>query len=245
MAVQSSIEWTGSTWNPVTGCTKISAGCKNCYAERMAKRLQTMGQSHYAKGFTVACHAQALDLPLRWKAPRMIFVNSMSDLFHDAIPLDFLQEIFRVMRQANQHVFQVLTKRAERLAELAPILNWPENTWMGVTVERSDYKWRIDLLRTSGAPLKFISVEPLLDDLGELDLTEVDWVIAGGESGPRARPMRVEWVRAIRDQCLQRHVAFFFKQWGGFHRKKAGRILDGRIWDQMPEPIMRWPIGIG
>jgi protein gp37 len=244
MAVQSSIEWTGSTWNPVTGCTRISAGCQNCYAERMARRLQAMGQIHYAKGFAVACHAQALDLPLRWKTPRMIFVNSMSDLFHDAIPLAFLQKVFRVMRQADQHIFQVLTKRAERLAELAPILDWPENTWAGVTVERSDYKWRIDFLRTSGAPVKFISAEPLLDSLGELDLREIDWVIAGGESGPRARPVRVEWVRAIRDQCLQQRVPFFFKQWGGFRKKKAGRTLDGRIWDQMPEPVARGIAGI-
>ncbi len=234
MAIQSSIEWTGSTWNPVTGCTKLSAGCQNCYAERMAKRLQAMGQSNYAQGFTVVCHEQVLDLPLRWKRPRLVFVNSMSDLFHDAVPLDFIQEVFKVMRRANHHVFQVLTKRAERLARLSPVLDWPENVWAGVTVERSDYKHRIDFLRMTDAAVKFVSAEPLLDDLGELDLTGIGWIIAGGESGPGARPMQAEWVRAIRDQCLHCDVPFFFKQWGGVHKKKAGRALDGRTWEQMP-----------
>jgi protein gp37 len=234
MAVQSSIEWTGSTWNPVTGCTKVSAGCLNCYAERMAKRLQAMGQPNYAHGFTVACHDQVLDLPLRWKKPRLIFVNSMSDLFHDAVPAEFIRQVFAVMTQANHHAFQILTKRPQRLAKLSPDLNWPYNVWMGVTVERSDYKGRIDSLRSTGAAAKFISAEPLLDDLGELDLTDIDWIIVGGESGPGARPMQSQWVRAIRDQCLLRNVSFFFKQWGGFHKKKAGRILDGRTWDQIP-----------
>jgi len=236
MAIESSIEWTGSTWNPVTGCTKLSAGCQNCYAERMAKRLQAMGQSNYAKGFAVACHEQVLDLPLRWKRPRLVFVNSMSDLFHDAVPVDFIQEVFKVMRQARHHIFQVLTKRAERLAQLSPVLGWPGNVWMGVTVEQSDYKSRIDYLCLTDAAVKFLSIEPLLDDLGELDLFGIDWVIVGGESGPGARPMQAEWVRAIRDQCLHRQVPFFFKQWGGLHKKKAGRTLDGRAWDQMPLP---------
>lgn len=245
MAIQSSIEWTGSTWNPVTGCTKLSAGCQNCYAERMAKRLQAMGQSNYARGFTVVCHEQVLDLPLRWKQPRIIFVNSMSDLFHDAVPLDFIQKVFKVMERANHHVFQVLTKRAERLAQLSSVLNWPENVWMGVTVEQSDYKSRIDYLRLTDAAVKFLSIEPLLDDLGELDLFGIDWVIVGGESGPGARPMQAHWVRAIRDQCLHRQVPFFFKQWGGFHKKKAGRTLDGRTWDQMPLPVVGSPTAIG
>jgi len=238
MAIESSIEWTGSTWNPVTGCTKISAGCQNCYAERMAKRLQAMGQANYAKGFAVTCHERVLDLPLRWKRPRVIFVNSMSDIFHDVVPPDFIQRVFQVMRQANHHIFQILTKRAERLAQLSPVLDWPENVCMGVTVERSDCKRRIDCLRTTGAAVKFLSIEPLLDDLGDLDLTGIDWVIVGGESGPGARPMQAEWVRPIRDQCLQREVPFFFKQWGGFQKKKAGRNLDGRTWDQIPLPTV-------
>ena len=244
MAIQSSIEWTGSTWNPVTGCTKLSAGCQNCYAARMAKRLQAMGQSNYAKGFTVTCHEHVLELPLQWKRPRLVFVNSMSDLFHDAVSFDFIQKVFKVMRQANHHVFQVLIKRAERLADLSSALDWPENVWMGVTVERSDYKRRIDYLRMTGATVKFLSLEPLLDDLGELDLAGIDWVIVGGESGPGARPMQAEWVRAIRDQCLQRNVPFFFKQWGGFHKKKAGRTVDGRTWNQMPVPSSCPPVAV-
>lgn len=237
MGIQSSIEWTGSTWNPVTGCTKLSAGCQNCYAERMAKRLQAMGQSNYANGFTVACHEHVLGLPLQWRKPRLVFVNSMSDLFHEAVPVDFIQKVFQVMSQASQHVFQILTKRAERLAQLSPILQWPENVWMGVTVERSDFKPRIDWLRTTEAAVKFLSLEPLLDDLGELDLFGIDWVIVGGESGPSARPVQAEWVRPIRDQCVRRHLPFFFKQWGGVHKKKAGRVLDGRTWDQMPSHL--------
>jgi len=244
MAIKSLIEWTGSTWNPVTGCTKISAGCLNCYAERMAERLQAMGQANYTNGFIVRCHPHSLDLPLQWKRPRIIFVNSMSDLFHDAVPVDFIQKVFKIMTQADQHVFQVLTKRAERLAELSPVLDWPVNVWMGVTVERFEYLSRIDSLRMTKAAVKFLSLEPLLDDLGELDLTGIDWVIVGGEAGPGARPMEADWVRAIRDQCLQRRVPFFFKQWGGFHKKKAGRILDGQTWDQMPLPPADLPVAI-
>ncbi len=235
MALGSGIEWTQSTWNPVTGCTKVSEGCRNCYAERMAKRLQAMGQPNYRNGFDLTCHPGALDLPLRWKKPQVVFVNSMSDLFHEDVPLDFIQRVFATMRQAGQHTFQVLTKRASRLAELSHLLDWTENIWMGVTVENAACKGRIDQLRSTSALVKFLSMEPLLDDMGGIDLARVDWVIAGGESGPGARPMHADWVRGIRDQCLAQHVPFFFKQWGGFNKKKAGRILDGRTWDQMPE----------
>jgi protein gp37 len=234
MAFQSAIEWTQSTWNPVTGCTKVSPGCRNCYAERMAKRLQAMGQCSYRRGFELTCHPELLELPLRWKRPQMVFVNSMSDLFHVDVPVDFIQRVFATMTRARHHVFQILTKRADRLAELSPLLDWAENIWMGATVESSPYKDRISALRASGAFLKFLSLEPLLDDLGELDLTGIDWVIVGGESGPGARPMSAQWVRNIRSQCAGRDLPFFFKQWGGINKKKAGRILDGRTWDQVP-----------
>ena len=240
MASKSAIEWTESAWNPITGCTKISTGCKNCYAERMARRLHAMGQKNYRNGFKLTCHPESLDLPLRWKRPQIIFVNSMSDLFHEDVPLEFIQDVFTTMRQADHHLFQVLTKRAERLTDLSPVLDWPENVWMGVTVESYDYRNRIDSLRAIGAGIKFLSLEPLLDDLGELDLFGIDWVIVGGESGPGARHMSVDWVRGIRDQCLEQQVPFFFKQWGGVHKKKAGRILDGRTWDQMP--VVRQPL---
>ncbi len=235
MALKSGIEWTQSTWNPVTGCTKISEGCRNCYAERMARRLQAMGQPNYRNGFKLACHPEVLTLPLRWKKPQIVFVNSMSDLFHEEVPLDFIHHVFATMRQARQHTFQVLTKRALRLAELSRRLEWKENIWMGVTVESSACKDRIGALRSTDAPVKFLSMEPLLDDVGDLDLTGIDWVIVGGESGPGARPMQPEWVKGIRDQCLTQEVPFFFKQWGGFNKKKAGRVLDGRTWDEMPQ----------
>jgi len=233
----SKIEWTESTWNPVTGCTKISPGCLNCYAERMALRLKAMGQHNYRNGFKVTCHKDSLELPLRWKKPQMIFVNSMSDLFHEDVPVDFIKDIFSTMQCAKQHQYQVLTKRAERLAELSPELPWQKNIWMGVTVESSDYRYRIDYLRYTSAHIKFLSLEPLLDDIGELDLNEIDWVIVGGESGPGARPMKAEWVRNIRKQCLAQKVPFFFKQWGGVNKKKAGRVLDGKTWDKMPAGI--------
>ena len=193
-----------------------------------------MGQKNYRNGFKLTCHSESLDLPLRWKKPQIIFVNSMSDLFHEDVPLDFIQSVFTAMRQAKQHIFQVLTKRAERPVELSPVLDWPENVWMGVTVESRNYQDRIDCLRKTGAGIKFLSLEPLLDDIGELDLFGIDWVIVGGESGPGARPMAIGWVRSVRDQCLDQQVLFFFKQWGGVNKKKAGRILDGRTWDQMP-----------
>jgi protein gp37 len=231
---KSKIEWTESTWNPVTGCTKISSGCLNCYAERMALRLRAMGQPNYRNGFKVTCHPHTLDIPSKWKKPQMIFVNSMSDLFHQDVPDDFILDIFSTMRQAQQHQYQILTKRAERLLELSPSLPWQKNIWMGVTVESAEYKYRIDYLRYTGAFIKFLSLEPLLGDVGELNLDEIVWVIAGGESGPGARPMKIEWVRNIREQCSDQNVPFFFKQWGGINKKKAGRLLDGVTWDEMP-----------
>jgi len=234
MAHSSKIEWTGSTWNPVTGCTKISSGCLNCYAERIARRLKAMGQKNYRNGFKVTCHRHTLEMPLRWKKPQMVFVNSMSDLFHKEVPDDFVLDIFSTMRQAQQHQYQILTKRVERLAELSPELSWQENIWMGATVEAADYKYRIDYLRYTGAKIKFLSLEPLLGNLGELNLDEIDWVIVGGESGPGARPIEIDWVRNIREQCLARNVPFFFKQWGGVNKKKAGRLLDAKTWDEMP-----------
>ena len=234
MAANSSIEWTESTWNPVTGCTKISSGCKHCYAERMALRLQAMKQPNYSEGFKLTIHRQALELPLKWKKPQTIFVNSMSDLFHDDVPLPFIREAFDVMRQASWHRFQILTKRSERLATLSVELQWPENVWMGVSVENAHYAFRIQHLRSTAASLKFLSLEPLLGPLTDLDLSGIDWVIVGGESGPMARPMDRRWVTDIRDQCQQAAVPFFFKQWGGVRKKKAGRLLDGRTWDEAP-----------
>jgi protein gp37 len=234
MAEKSAIEWTESTWNPVTGCSEISTGCKNCYAKRMALRLQAMGQPNYRNGFRVTCHPKMLDLPLCWKKPQMIFVNSMSDLFHELVTQEFISEIFDTMNKASRHQFQILTKRAERLAELAPSLKWTENIWIGVTVESADYKERINYLRYTSAYIKFLSLEPLLEDLGRLDLNSIDWVIAGGESGPGARPIKIDWVRNIREQCIEQNVPFFFKQWGGINKKKTGKVLDGKIWNQMP-----------
>lgn len=236
LSAASAIEWTEATWNPVTGCTKISPGCWHCYAERMARRLQAMGQPNYVNGFEVTTHEHMLEAPLCWRRPRVVFVNSMSDLFHERVPLGFIERVSRVMAQAAQHTFQVLTKRSERLAELAPALGWPANVWMGVSVENADYTWRIDHLRATAAHVKFLSLEPLLGPLPGLDLAGIDWVIVGGESGPGARPMREEWVLDIREQCLSAGVPFFFKQWGGVNKKKAGRELEGRTWDEMPDP---------
>lgn len=234
MATQSGIEWTEATWNPVTGCTKVSPGCKHCYAERMANRLQAMGQRNYAKGFRLALQPQMLERPLQWKRPQTIFVNSMSDLFHPEVPLGFIREVFAVMERASWHRFQVLTKRAERLAELASVLKWPPHVWIGVSVESDCYTSRIDCLREVPASIRFLSLEPLLGPLPDLDLRGIRWVIVGGESGPHARPMNLEWAVDIRDQCLRAGVPFFFKQWGGRKRKAAGRVLDGREWNQMP-----------
>ena len=237
MAQNSKIEWTESTWNPVTGCTKISIGCKNCYAERIALRLKAAGSPNYAKGFRIATHPHVLNLPLRWKQPRTIFVNSMSDLFHKNISFDFILKVFDIMQQAPHHRFQILTKRSRRLLELSSRLTWPENVWMGVTVENTECTFRIDDLQQTAAATKFISFEPLLGPIPDIDLEGIDWVIVGGESGPRARPMEPQWAIDIRDKCLDADVPFFFKQWGGVNKKKNGRLLDGRSWDGMPENL--------
>ncbi|RJP68518.1 MAG: phage Gp37/Gp68 family protein [Candidatus Abyssobacteria bacterium SURF_17] len=234
MAAKSSIEWTESTWNPLTGCKKISPGCQNCYAERMAIRLQAMGQPNYAQGFKLALHEHVLDLPLRWKKPQTVFVNSMSDLFHAGVPEEFIRRVFAVMQKASWHRFQVLTKRSKRLLELSPELPWSPNIWMGVSVENKSYAYRIDHLRKSGAKVKFLSLEPLLGPLSNLNLDGIDWVIVGGESGPGARPMKPSWVIDIRNQCQEANVPFFFKQWGGTNKKKAGRVLESRTWDEIP-----------
>jgi protein gp37 len=235
------IEWTrsangapGYSWNPLTGCTKISPGCKHCYAERMVIRLQAMGQPNYRDGFKLTLHEQVLEAPLRWKKPQVIFVNSMSDLFHKDVPLNYIKRTFGVMREAHWHQFQILTKRSQRLASSSPWIDWPANVWMGVSVETSDYVFRIEDLRKTGAKIKFLSLEPLLGPLPNLDLRGIDWVIVGGESGPGARPMNKSWVLDIRDQCRHAGVPFFFKQWGGRNKKASGRELDGRFYDEMP-----------
>ncbi len=233
----SKIEWTESTWNPVTGCNKISPGCKNCYAERMAKRLKAMGQSNYLNGFRLTMQPHMLSLPLRWKRPQTIFVNSMSDLFHKDVPFEYVQEVFAVMKQAYWHRFQVLTKRADRLEHLSPLLDWAPNIWMGVSVENQKYVPRIDQLRRTGAQTKFISLEPLLGPLKDLDLSNIDWAIVGGESGFGARRVSPNWVTSIRQQCQDAGVAFFFKQWGGVQKKRNGRELEGRTWDEMPRDV--------
>jgi protein gp37 len=235
MALGSSIEWTEATWNPVTGCAKISAGCVNCYAERMARRLKAMGQPHYSQGFEVALHEDSLGTPLRWRRPKMIFVNSMSDLFHEQVPDDFIGRVFGIMNRASWHCFQILTKRSGRLSQMSPILPWSDNIWMGVTVENQKCVFRIDHLRKTSARIKFLSMEPLLGPISDLDLTGIHWVIAGGESGPRARPLNSEWIMDIKAKCQESGIPFFFKQWGGVNKKKRGRLLEGRLWDQMPE----------
>ena len=234
MGAKSSIEWTESTWNPVTGCTKISPGCDHCYAERLALRLQAMGQPNYADGFRLTVQEHMLELPLRWKLPQVIFVNSMSDLFHKDVPTEYIQRVFDVMRRASQHRFQVLTKRSQRLARLSSRLSWQANIWMGVSVESQEYTFRIEHLRETDAHIKFLSLEPLLGPLTNLKLEGIDWVIVGGESGPGARAMKTEWVLDIRDQCQDAGIPFFFKQWGGTNKKKAGRVLEDRTWDEMP-----------
>ncbi|MGB4769809.1 MAG: phage Gp37/Gp68 family protein [Chitinophagaceae bacterium] len=232
---QSSIEWTEMTWNPTTGCDKISAGCKFCYAEVMSKRLQAMGVEKYKDNFEVRTHESALNIPYTWKSSKIVFVNSMSDLFHKDIPLDFIKKVFSVMNDNPQHVFQVLTKRAERLFELHNELKWTHNIWMGVSVENGKVRHRIDYLRRTRAKVKFLSLEPLIGPLDNLNLTNIDWVIVGGESGRRPRPIKTEWVLEIQEQCKKSNVAFFFKQWGGKNKKAAGRELNGRTYDEMPE----------
>lgn len=234
MASQTAIEWTDCTWNPASGCTKISAGCAHCYAERMARRLEAMGQARYRNGFAVTLHPEALEEPLGWKKSRLVFVNSMGDLFHEKIPFEFIQKVFNVMNRCPQHIFQILTKRSQRMAELAGLLKWSENIWMGVTVENGDYLHRIESLRRVPARVRFLSLEPLLGPLDDLVLDGLDWVIVGGESGPQSRPIKEEWVLSIQSKCQKEGVPFFFKQWGGVHKKKAGRLLQGRTWDQLP-----------
>jgi protein gp37 len=231
---QSSIEWTEMTWNPTTGCTKISAGCKFCYAEIMSKRLKAMGVDKYKDGFKVRTQRDSLDIPYTWKSSKVVFVNSMSDLFHDDIPLEFIKQVFHVMNDNPQHVFQVLTKRAERLYKLHKELQWTHNIWMGVSVESGKVTDRIDFLRKIKAKVKFLSLEPLIAPLHDLNLKKMDWVIVGGESGHNPRPMNPDWVLDIQDQCKRSNVAFFFKQWGGRNKKANGRLLNGRTYDEMP-----------
>lgn len=234
MAAKSAIEWTESTWNPTTGCTKVSPGCANCYADRMAKRLRAMGQPNYRNGFCLTVHEHVLELPLRWNTPQVIFVDSMSDLFHKNVPTEFILHAFDVMNRADWHQFQILTKRSNRLLQLNDLLPWAPHVWMGTSVENDHYTHRIDDLHRTDALVKFLSLEPLLGPIADLPLEDIDWVIVGGESGPGARPMEKAWVIDIRDQCIRNGVPFFFKQWGGVNKKKAGRLLDGCTWDQMP-----------
>lgn len=239
MSNSSHIEWTEATWNPITGCTKVSQGCKHSYAERLAKRLQAMVSPNYANGFSVTLHSKMLRLPVQWKRPRRIFVNSMSDIFHPDVPDDFILQMWDVMMEASQHQYQILTKRPERLREIAGLVSWPPQIWMGVTVESDRHLDRIDHLRECGAAIKFLSLEPLLGPITNLDLSDIDWAIAGGESGPKARPMDPKWVIDIRDQCVSQSVLFFFKQWGGVNKKQAGRQLEGQTWDQIPASCER------
>lgn len=234
MGSNTSIEWTEATWNPVTGCTKISDGCRHCYAETLSRRLKAMGQPNYANGFVPTLHERMLDLPSHWKQPRAVFVNSMSDLFHDDVPDEFILRVFATMSRVDRHRYQLLTKRADRLRQLSPSLRWQPHIWMGVTVENPDYVNRIDDLRATGAAIKFLSIEPMLAPMPNLNLSGIDWVIVGGESGPQSRPIESEWVLDVRNQCRRSGVAFFFKQWGGRNKKKAGRLLDGQTWDEMP-----------
>ena len=232
---QSTIEWTEMTWNPTTGCTKVSSGCKFCYAEIMSKRLKAMGVEKYSEGFKVIVHENQLTIPYSWKRSRIVFVNSMSDLFHEDVPIDFIQKVFNVMHDNPQHVFQVLTKRADRLSQIQNYLKWTHNIWMGVSIENNKAKDRIDLLRKTKARVKFLSCEPLIGPLNQINLKNIDWVVVGGESGHRPRKMNPDWVLDIQEQCENSGVAFFFKQWGGRNKKKNGRILNGKTYDEMPE----------
>jgi protein gp37 len=228
------IDWSKNSWNPVSGCTKISIGCKNCYAYRIALELQKQGNPKYKNSFEVTLHPQLLREPFKWKEPKRVFVNSMSDLFHKDVPDSFIMRVFWTMSLACQHQFYILTKRSERIYSMTNELTWMDNIWMGVSVENSDYLYRIDHLRATGAAIKFLSIEPLLGPIPDIDLTDINWVIVGGESGTGARPMREEWVLDIRDQCVAAGVPFFFKQWGGVNREKHGCLLKGKKWDQMP-----------
>lgn len=253
MADRSAIEWTEATWNPTTGCDRVSAGCDNCYALTLAKRLKAMGSAKYqtdgdrrtsGPGFGVAIHEDSLAIPLRWRQPRVVFVNSMSDLFHAKVPAEFVRKVFDVMAATPRHTYQILTKRALRLSRLAPQLPWPPNVWMGVSVEDHSQLDRVDHLRTVPAAVRFVSAEPLLAPLDGIDLTGIDWLIAGGESGRNARPVDPAWVRALRDDCLAADVAFFFKQWGGRTPKAGGRLLDGRSWEQLPTATRQELVGV-
>ena len=234
MSGLSSIEWTEVTWNPVTGCTKLSAGCKHCYAERLARRLQAMGNRRYSNGFQITLHEDLIDAPRQWRAPRVVFVNSMSDLFHQDIPTEFIRRVFLTMNECPQHTFQVLTKRSDRVRELAPALEWTPNIWMGVSVENASMHHRIHHLLEVPATVRFLSCEPLIGPAGVLPLDGIHWVIVGGESGPAARPMEESWVHSIKNQCREAGVAFFFKQWGGVHKHRHGRELDNQTYDEMP-----------
>ncbi len=234
MSAKTKIEWTEMSWNPVTGCTKVSPGCLNCYAEKMALRLHSMGQKRYCNGFKVTLQPDLIDQPYKWNTARTIFVNSMSDLFHENVPITYVKRVFETIRCNPQHTFQVLTKRSDRLIQNAKKLIWPHNLWMGVSVENSDYIHRIDDLRRVPATVRFLSCEPLLGPLPDINLDEIHWVIVGGESGPKARPMEKDWVNEIKSQCCDQKVPFFFKQWGGTNKKKNGRLLNGKTWDQMP-----------
>src|SRR5947207_2362667 len=234
MGANSHIEWTEATWNPVTGCTKISAGCKNCYAERLALRLQAMGNRRYKRGFRITLHDDVVDLPRKWKTPRRIFVNSMSDLFHPDVPLWFIRRVFKTMVECPQHSFQILTKRSDRLEKLSAKLPWPQNVWMGVSVEDSRVFHRIDDLRNVPAAVRFLSCEPLIGSLANINLRGIHWEIVGGESGPHSRSMNIQWVREIFRACRKQKVPFFFKQWGGVRKDLTGRLLGGRTYDEMP-----------
>ena len=235
MAGKTKIEWTECSWNPITGCTKISDGCAHCYAATLTRRLVAMHNPRYKNGFNVTVHEDLIELPKKWKAPRKIFVNSMSDIFHESVPDDIILRIFATMNACPQHIFQVLTKRPERLAQLNDLINWTPNIWMGVTIENNKYLYRADLLRKCNAKLRFISAEPLIGEITDINLEQIDWLIVGGESGSQARPMDASWVRALRDKAQTEKVAFFFKQWGGTVKKKTGRVLDGQTYDEYPQ----------
>lgn len=235
MSTYTSIEWTDLTWNPITGCTKISPGCANCYAERFAKRLQAMGVPQYQDGFEVRIHENLVERPLTIKSPKHIFLNSMSDLFHEDVPQYFIKKIFTTMNSAHWHLFQILTKRSDMLFKMNQVLTWSENIWMGVSIENEKFMNRLDDLRKTNASLKFISFEPLLGPIPKINLDGIDWVIVGGESGPRSRAVEKEWITQIRDQCIKTNIPFFFKQWGGKNKKKNGRLLEGIVWDQFPK----------
>lgn len=241
VAESTGIEWTDATWNPVTGCDKVSPGCKFCYAERFSERFRGVEGHHFEQGFDLRLWPDRLDQPQSWKKPRRVFVNSMSDLFHEDVPDEFIHEVFGTMVEADRHIYQILTKRPERMRDLADDLPWPDHVWAGVSVENNDYLSRVDVLREVPANIRFLSCEPLIGPLPDLDLEGIHWVIVGGESGPNHRPIDPEWVRSIRDQCRQEDVPFFFKQWGGQTPKARGRELDGRTWDEFPDELNQTP----